>query len=393
MFATVGVLASAAAPVLAPASAPLVTAASDSPPALTPLPLTAAVWGISILLIVVMYVVDFIRTARNPHAVGMREASIAIGVFVSFAVVFGLIFYAWASAQPELTHGEAVEHTVAYYAGYITELSLSVDNVFVFLVIMSSFAVPPIHQMKVLQLGVIGALILRFIFILVAGAALAAFSWLFYFFGAFLIWTAIKLVTSHGVEADPTENKILKFVERLVPTTTEYHGSAFVVVLKGVRTVTPLFIVMCAIFMTDIMFALDSIPAIFGLTYEPYIVFMANAFALMGLRQLYFVLDGMRDRLVYLTQGLALVLGFIGVKLVITALYSGEWIDFHISTYASLAFIVVVLAITVIASLIKGPKKPTPTESELAGHHRKEGAGLEDIVHEQEKRHHPGEGH
>ena len=385
MFATVGAL--------VPGAAPLLTAASEPQDDLTPLPLGPSAWAVSILLVVVIYAIDFIRTARNPHAVGMREASISIGVFVSLALLFGLVLYGWANAQPELTHGEAVEHTVAYYAGYITELSLSVDNVFVFLVIMSSFAVPAVHQMKVLQLGVIGALILRFIFILVAGAALAAFSWLFYFFGAFLIWTAVKLVTSHGVEADPTENKILKFVERLVPTTTEYHGSNFIVRLNGIRTVTPLFIVMCAIFMTDIMFALDSIPAIFGLTEEPYIVFMANAFALMGLRQLYFVLDGMRDRLVYLTQGLALVLGFIGVKLVITALYSGGWIDFHISTYASLAFIIVVLTITVVASLIKGPKTPTATESDLAGHHRPEGSALEDIAHEQQKRHPADGGH
>ena len=372
--------------VLVPSAAQLLAAASEPASDLAPLPLGPAVWAGSILLIIVIYAVDFIRTARNPHAVGMKEASIAIGVFVSLALLFGLVLYAWANAQPELSHQDAIEHTVAYYAGYITELSLSVDNVFVFLVIMSSFAVPAIHQMKVQQLGVIGALILRFIFILVAGAALAAFSWLFYFFGAFLIWTAVKLVTSHGVEADPTENKILKYVERVVPTTTEYHGSAFVVRLAGVRTVTPLFIVMCAIFMTDIMFALDSIPAIFGLTEEAYIVFMANAFALMGLRQLYFVLDGMRDRLVYLTQGLALVLGFIGVKLLITALYSGGWIDFHISTYASLAFIVTVLTITVVASLIKGPKTPTPAESDLAGHHRPAGSGLDDIVHEQERR-------
>ncbi len=378
MLATVGVL--------MPGAAPLLAAASEPVDDLEPLPLGTTAWAVSILLVIIIYAIDFIRTARNPHAVGMREASISIGIFVSIAMAFGLLFYAWANAQPELSHEDALEHTLAYYAGYITELSLSVDNVFVFLVIMSSFAVPAVHQMKVLQLGVIGALILRFIFILVAGAALAAFSWLFYFFGAFLIWTAVKLVTSHGVEADPTENKILKFVERLVPTTTEYHGSSFVVRLNGIRTVTPLFIVMCAIFMTDIMFALDSIPAIFGLTSEAYIVFMANAFALMGLRQLYFVLDGMRDRLVYLTQGLAIVLGFIGVKLLITALYSGGWIEFHISTYASLAVIVSVLTITVIASLIKGPKAPTPTESDLAGHHRPEGSGLTDIAGEQEKR-------
>ncbi len=384
MFATIGVL--------PPSGGPLLAASSASEATIAPLPLGSTVWAVSILLVIAIYAIDFIRAARNPHVVGMKEASITIVFFVVLAVAFGFLLYAWASAQPELSHQDAVEHTVAYFAGYITELSLSVDNVFVFLVIMSGFAVPAIHQMKVLQLGVIGALILRFFFIVVAGAALAKFSWLFYFFGAFLIWTAAKLVTNHGVEADPTENRILKMVERLVPTTSEYHEGKFVLRIDGVRTVTPLFIVMCAIFMTDIMFALDSIPAIFGLTSEPYIVFMANAFALMGLRQLYFVLDGMRDRLVYLTQGLAIILGFIGVKLMITALYAGDWIEFHISTGASLVFIIAVLMITVIASLIKGPKAPTPSESDLAGHHRPEGSALDDIAQAQKKHHPPPRG-
>ena len=206
-------------------------------------------------------------------------------------------------------------------------------------------------------------------------------------FGAVLIFTAARLAFQGEHEIHPEKNPLIRLLRRFVPMTDNYVGDKLFTRQGAVLAATPLLAVLVMVGSTDLVFALDSIPAIFGLTNEAYIVFMANAFALMGLRQLYFVLDGMRDRLVYLTQGLALVLGFIGVKLVITALYSGDWIDFHISTYASLAFIVVVLAITVIASLIKGPKVATPGESDLAGHHRHEGAGLDDIAHEKERLH------
>lgn len=332
----------------------VILASEAHPNDLPALPVTGGVWAISIALVVLVYAVDFWVASRNPHVPTVREAGRAVVIVIVLALLFGVALWVWASGVDDPAVAEhSGQYALQYLAGYITELSLSVDNLFVFMIIMSTFAVPAIYQMKVLQIGIIGALVLRFAFILVAGAALAAFSWLFYVFGAFLIYTGIKLATSHGIEGEPEDNAILRFVERVLPTTTEYHEDRFVVRIDGVRTLTPMFIVIVAIFASDIMFALDSIPAIFGLTSEAYIVIMANAFALMGLRQMYFLLDGLLDRLVYLTKGLAVILGFIGVKLILTAMYNGGLIDWHISTGASLAVIVGVLVITVLASVVK----------------------------------------
>ena len=247
-----------------------------------------------------------------------------------------------------------------FLAGYITEYSLSVDNLFVFMVIMSSFAVPEDHRHRVLTIGIVIALILRGILIVLGAAAIQRFAATFFVFGAFLLYTAITVWRSGDEEADPDGNALVRFVERRVPTTREYHGTKLSVVLDtGQRVITPMALVMLAIGTTDLLFALDSIPAVFGLTQEPYLVFTANAFALMGLRQLYFMLDGLLDRVIYLSKGLAIILGFISIKLIFHALH--ETTDLHvpeISTWVSLAVIITVLAVTTIVSLIARASRP-----------------------------------
>jgi tellurite resistance protein TerC len=239
---------------------------------------------------------------------------------------------------------------------------LSVDNLFVFVIIMSSFAVPAIHQHKVLLFGIVLALVLRGIFIAIGAAAIERFVFTFFIFGAFLIFTAWKLATGHDQEGESESNGFVRLMQRVLPTTEEYDGAKVVTRVNGKRVVTPMLLVMLAIGSTDLLFALDSIPAIFGLTQEPYIVFTANAFALMGLRQLYFLLDGLLDRLVYLSKGLAIILGFIGLKLIFHAAHEYSWGHSwapDIGTFTSLGVIIGVLAVTVIASLAKTKRDPS----------------------------------
>jgi tellurite resistance protein TerC len=327
-------------------------------------------WILTLLGVALIFVIDFLVVGRRPHVVSMREATWSIVAYVALSCVFGLGIWFLAGGQ----------YGTEYFAGYITELSLSVDNLFVFVVLMSAFAVPPELQLRVLQLGIVGALILRGIFILVGAIALSYFNWLFFVFGAFLLWTAWKLATEHGAEAEPEENKLLKRLERRLPTTTEYHGANFSVRLDGRRVYTPLAIVIAAVFLTDLMFAMDSIPAIFGLTREPYIVFTANAFALMGLRQMYFLLDGLLDRLIYLSLGLSVILGFIGIKLILHALHEYDVPVPEISTPVSLMVIVLTLAVTVLASLAKVRKDPNVYEThDVTGHHHPPGRHLEEL--------------
>jgi tellurite resistance protein TerC len=330
-----------------------------------------ATWWLTIGGIALIFAFDFLVMGRRPHVVTMREAAVSVAAYVAVAVLFGIGIWVLAGGQ----------YGMEYFAGYITELSLSVDNLFVFVVVMSAFAVPRENQLRVLQLGIIGALVLRFIFILVGAAALARFAWLFFVFGAFLLWTAYKLATEHGTETEPGENKVLKYVEKVLPTTQDYHGSRFTVQVQGKRVFTPLAVVMIAIFLTDIMFAMDSIPAIFGLTRETYIVFTANAFALMGLRQMFFLLDGLLDRLIYLSLGLAVILGFVGIKLILHALH-----EYHIgalpeiSTVTSLLVIVLTLTVTVLASLAKVRRHPEVLAThDVSGHHHPQGKELEEL--------------
>jgi len=311
------------------------------------------VWALTVGAIAVMLVVDLVGHVRTPHAPTLREAAAWSAVYVGIAVVFGLLVLWFAGPQ---FGGE-------YFAGYITEKSLSVDNLFVFVLIMGSFAVPRELQQKVLLYGITFALALRTVFIVVGAAAIEQFSWVFYVFGAFLVWTAIAQARAQKGESEYHENGVLRLTRRLLPTTEEYHSDRLTTRLGGKRYITPLAVALVAIGSADVLFAVDSIPAIFGLTQETFLVFAANAFSLLGLRQLFFLVDGLLDRLVYLNYGLAVILGFIGVKLLVHALHTNELpflnggheVTFvpEIPTWLSLAVIVGTLAITTVLSLAR----------------------------------------
>lgn len=300
------------------------------------------VWAATVAGLLVLIAVDFF-VGRKPHRVSLREAALWGVFWVVAAGLFcaGLWWFGGSRAAGE------------FLAGYVTEKSLSVDNLFVFVLIMSRFAVPAELRQRVLLVGVLLALILRTAFIALGAAVVASFTWVFFIFGAILVWTAWKLITGGGAaEEEYRENAVLRRVRRTLPTTSNYRGTHLTVREAGRRLVTPLFVVIVALGTTDLLFALDSIPAIFGLTKDPYIVFTANAFALMGLRQLYFLIGGLLDRLIYLSYGLAAILGFIGAKLVLEALPSVGIHPPHISTPLSLAVIGSVLAITAAVSLV-----------------------------------------
>ena len=316
---------------------------------------STAVWVITCVVILGLFVFDFFAHVRVPHEPTFRESALWSTVYVTIALLFGLfIWWQWGG-----------QYGGEYFAGYVTEKALSVDNLFVFTVIMASFAVPRMYQQKLLLIGIVMALVMRAGFIAVGAAAINAFSWVFYLFGVFLIYTALKLARESGHEADAEverESRLVRVVRRFVPTTDDYDGDRFLTRLNGRRAVTPMMLALVAIGFTDLLFALDSIPAIYGLTEEPYIVFTANAFALMGLRQLYFLIGGLLDRLIYLSVGLSIILGFIGVKLILHALHkntlpfinNGNYVDVpEISTGMSIGVIAVVLFITTVASLIR----------------------------------------
>lgn len=315
----------------------------------------AWVWGLTVVGVVGLMVFDFYAHVRTPHEPTFRESAFWSVFYIALALVFGVgLLLVWGPS-----------HGGEYFAGYVTEKSLSVDNLFVFLIIMTRFAVPRIYQQKVLLVGVAIALLLRGLFIWAGAAAIEQFSWVFYLFGAFLIYTAVKLAREdHDSEAPSEfhENRLLRLVRRVLPSTAEYRSDRLTVVEGGKRLVTPMLIVMIAIGSTDVLFALDSIPAIYGLTKEPYIVFTTNAFALLGLRQLYFLLGGLLRRLVYLSEGLAFILAFIGVKLVLEALHTNElpfinggehvaWAP-EIPIWLSLTIILGTLTVATVASLV-----------------------------------------
>lgn len=307
-------------------------------------------WALTILGLCVLIAADFFIGGRKPHEVSLKEAGIWTGVWVALAALFGLGLLLFGGTAPA---GE-------FFAGFITEKSLSVDNLFVFVLIMAKFAVPTIYQQRVLMVGVLIALVLRAGFISAGAAIIANFSWVFYLFGAFLIWTAWKLIKEARAEEEDEEfeeNRFLKMVEKRFPSTDTYHGTKLFIVENGKRLMTPMLIVMLAIGTTDVLFALDSIPAIFGLTQDPYIVFTANAFALMGLRQLYFLIGGLLKKLVHLSYGLSIILGFIGVKLVLHALHESGVPVPEISIPVSLGVICAVLIVTTITSLRASKKQ------------------------------------
>jgi TerC family integral membrane protein len=309
-----------------------------------------AVWILTGLGFVAIVVLDLVVIARRKSAVTMRQATLWVIFYVALAALFavGLFVFKSGSSGSE------------FVAGYITEYSLSVDNLFVLIIIMARFAVPALAVDKVLYIGIVVSMLLRGIFIAAGAAAIAAASWVFYFFGAFLIYTAVKLaLEGENDEEDFQENALLRGLRRVLPMTSEYSGPQLATRVNGKRMLTPLVIVIAAISVANVVFALDSIPAIFGLTQDPYIVLTANAFALMGLRQLYFLIGGLLERIIYLNVGLSVILGFIGVKLVIEALH-GSHIDHlgaiplpEIGIATSLLFILATLTVTVGASLAK----------------------------------------
>ena len=307
------------------------------------------VWTLTVGFILMLFALDFVVAARKPHAVGFREATIWSVFYIGIAIAFGLLVLATSGS----TAG------TEYFAGWIVEKSLSVDNLFVFVIIMSAFSVPAEFQEKVLLFGIAVALVMRAIFIAVGAAAISAFSWTFVIFGAFLIYTGIQLARHRNEDPDVGDNPVMRLAQRRLPTTQDLHNGKLFVKENGRRVVTPLFFVFIAIGSTDLLFALDSIPAVFGITQHPYLVFAANAFALLGLRALYFLISGLLQRLVYLSIGLAVILCFIGVKLILTFLHEdvNESIP-HVPTPVSLGVILGILAITTIASLVRTRNHP-----------------------------------
>ncbi|WP_327397533.1 TerC/Alx family metal homeostasis membrane protein [Streptomyces phaeochromogenes] len=309
---------------------------------------TALGWALTIGVILALLALDLVVGTVRPHAVGFREAAAWSVFYIAVAVVFGLVF----ATQVGWDYG------AEYFAGYIVEKSLSVDNLFVFVIIMSTFAVPREHQQRVLTFGIIAALVLRAIFIALGATLLSLFSFMFLLFGLLLLWTAVQLYRHRDEDPDVENNVLVRSCRRVLPVSDTYVGGRLLARIDGRRVVTPLFVVFIAIGGTDILFALDSIPAVFGVTEQAYIVFVANAFALLGLRALFFLVSGLLDRLVYLSSGLALILAFIGVKLI---LHWGHGLDSRvpeISTPVSLAVIGAVLAITTVASLLKSRRDP-----------------------------------
>jgi len=310
-----------------------------------------AVWGLTIAAIVGLLLFDFVFHVRKAHAPPLREAAIWSGVYVGLALLFGVGVLVFGGTKPGSE----------YFAGYVTEKALSVDNLFVFLIIMTSFRVPREDQQKVLLFGIVFSLIARTGFIFLGAALINSFAWVFYLFGLILLLTAGSMFKSEGEESHSAENVVVRLARRVFHTTDYYDGDKLFTMHEGKRAMTPMLLVMVAIGGTDILFALDSIPAIFGLTQDTYLVFTAVAFSLLGLRQLFFLIDGLLDRLIYLSYGLAAILGFIGVKLVLHALHennvpfinNGEPVPVvEISTGLSLSVILGVLVVTVAASLL-----------------------------------------
>lgn len=305
------------------------------------------------IVLTLILVADLLIVFKRPHIPSMREATLWVAFYAVLAVLFGIAIWVFSGA----------EHASQFYAGWLTEYSLSIDNLFVFVIIMSRFAVPRQYQQEVLMVGIILALVLRGIFIIVGAALIASFSWIFYLFGAFLLYTAYHQAFRSHDQEEEVESKLIGFLRKRIPMTNEFHGAKIRATVAGQRVFTPMLIVFITIALTDVLFAFDSIPAIFGITTSPFIVFTANVFALMGLRQLYFLLGGLLEKLEYLKYGIAFILAFIGVKLVLHAMHEntlpfingGQHIAWapQISTVTSLLVIVLSMAVAAIASVIK----------------------------------------
>ncbi|HEX5497160.1 MAG TPA: TerC family protein [Mycobacteriales bacterium] len=299
-------------------------------------------WPVTIGLVATLLAIDFVVAARRPHEVGIREAAFWSAFYIGIALLFGLALWSLVGS----TAG------TQYLTGWLIEKSLSVDNLFVFVIILRRFLTPARHQQKVLLFGIVGALATRAIFIVIGAAAIRLFSPTFLVFGLLLVWTAVQLIRHRNTEPDIEDNPLLRLSRRVLPTTEEFHHGRLIATEHGRRVVTPLLLACVAIGGTDLLFALDSIPAVFGVTQDAFIVFAANAFALLGLRALYFLIEGLLSRLVYLAFGLAVILGFIGAKLILEFAHQNVSRSVpEIGTELSLGVILVVLAATAVASL------------------------------------------
>ncbi|TFD62978.1 TerC family protein [Cryobacterium ruanii] len=307
----------------------------------------------SLVVLTLILVADLLIVYKRPHVPSMREASLWVAFYVGLALIFAVLM---------LVLGDA-EHAGQFLAGWLTEYSLSIDNLFVFVIIMARFSVPRKYQQEVLMVGIIIALVLRGIFILLGAQLIESYSWIFYIFGAFLFYTAVRQALSSEEDTEDKENAVIRLLRRRIRISSEFDGAKVRTRIDGKKVFTPMLIVFIAIGTTDLIFALDSIPAIFGITESPFIVFTANIFALMGLRQLYFLLGGLLERLEYLKYGIAVILGFIGVKLVLHAMHENElpfinggnhilWAP-EIGTWTSLGVIIGSMAVATVASLIK----------------------------------------
>ncbi|MDV6241262.1 TerC family protein [Rhodococcus opacus] len=327
---------------------------------------TPFAWIVTIIVIIALLAFDYFFHVRHAHIPTLREAAIWSSIYVGLALLFGVAVLIFGG----------VDMGSEYFAGYVTEKALSVDNLFVFLIIMSSFRVPREDQQKVLLFGIVFSIFARTAFIFLGAALINSFAWVFYFFGLILLITAGNMLRPETEDSHSADNFIIRIAKKFMHTTEHYDGDKLFTIENGKRAMTPMLLVMVAIGGTDILFALDSIPAIFGLTQNVFVVFTATVFSLMGLRQLYFLLDGLLDRLIYLSYGLSAILAFIGVKLILHALHEnnlpfvndGEPVNvIEISTFASLAVIIGILVITVIASLTS---KKGRAQSAIAGARR-----------------------
>lgn len=303
-------------------------------------------WLTLIAAIAAMLIVDLLLVHRTAHVISIKEAAIESSIWISIGLLFGVVMILWHGGQAG----------TEYYAGFLIEKSLSVDNVFVWAVIFSFFAVPREYQFRVLFWGIFGALVLRAIFIFAGTAMIARFEWVLYIFGAFLLYTALKIARhDEEKEVDYNNNVAMRLVRRFVPTTDEYDGQKLFTHKAGHRLATPLFAVLILIEVTDVVFAVDSVPAVLAVSREPFIVFASNAFAILGLRSLYFLLGGMQGKFRYLNIGLGVILAFVGIKMLII----GKPIEYHMPVYISLAVIFSVLAISIIASLYADKRSAT----------------------------------
>lgn len=318
--------------------------------------LSATFEAVALAVMVAIIIFDLLLVVRRPHVPSFREASGWVAFYISLALLFGVVLYFVGNAQV----------MTEFYAGWLTEYSLSIDNLFIFVVILTAFRVPPRAQQQVLMIGILIALVLRAVMIIVGAAVIERYSWVFYLFGAFLIWTAWNLIKPGDEDDEYKENALIRQLKKVLPITDTYDGNRYRTVVDGRKMWTPMIVVVFALGSTDLLFALDSIPAIFGLTRDPFVVFSTNLFALMGLRQLYFLLGGLLDRLVYLPYGLSFILAFIGVKLVLEAMHTNELPFINggepfnvpaIPSWLSLIVILATLLITTVLSLTVGQRR------------------------------------